>query len=264
LYGPFQEDPRPTAAPRTATQHVRVPVSPPERSRAVLRHVSRLVQYGNPDSAIGTVVSLQETKEGLIVEGKLDLTNPFAVTVYERMLAGTVGEFSIGYHVRPEDEERVGNVTYLKRVQLIEISVVSVGTNRETRLLEIKSEENAGLGEKIDAELERLTSPRSLELARLNKAIDDAARLPKPRDPVKQNVDDFIREKQREIAEDRAAEKRRADARKRLDERIEVLRTQPKIRARTDLHFRIVQSDDLDMERERERDALAMRQQAWR
>ncbi len=66
-------------------------------------------------------------------------TNEKAMSVYERMLEGTVREFSIGYVIVAEHRGTYGGkaVNYLDDVELLEVSVVTSGANRFTRLVEV-------------------------------------------------------------------------------------------------------------------------------
>jgi HK97 family phage prohead protease len=51
----------------------------------------------SPDDIIGRVLSMRETVDGLLISGQLDLGNPRAVSVYARMMAGTLDSMSVGY-----------------------------------------------------------------------------------------------------------------------------------------------------------------------
>lgn len=141
--------------------------------------------YSDPGSAIGTVFAMRETEEGLVVEGMLNLSNAKAQHVYEGMLASTVGEFSIGYNVAPEDYETVGDVRYLRRVELLEISVVSMGANRETRLLSVKS-------------APRPTDPILQRLRALCADVAGTARTPAPARIAPENPAALLKRLQRE------------------------------------------------------------------
>jgi HK97 family phage prohead protease len=95
-------------------------------------------RYGDPRNAIGGVTAATEAPEGLLIEGKLDLSNPTAVDVYEGMLADRIREWSIGYAV-VRATKRGDGVRVLHEVELLEVSAVVAGANRNTRTLAVKA-----------------------------------------------------------------------------------------------------------------------------
>src|SRR5438105_1148064 len=50
-----------------------------------------------PANVLGSITKMSETDQGLLVEIQLDLTNDTAVSVYERLLAGTLNTMSVGF-----------------------------------------------------------------------------------------------------------------------------------------------------------------------
>jgi HK97 family phage prohead protease len=96
----------------------------------------------DPGSKIG-VVFAKATDAGLKVAGQLDLNNPMALAVYERMLLpasdkNALREFSVGFQYEPAKTykgpqgERV-----IPKAKLVEVSVVYQGSQK-TELLSIK------------------------------------------------------------------------------------------------------------------------------
>jgi HK97 family phage prohead protease len=97
--------------------------------------------YSNPQATLGTIERMYESDDGLVIEAQLDLDHEPAVAVYEGLLARRLNEFSIGYAVLKEHREssqRFGSYTVLDEVELLEVSVVSSGANRFTRVLDVK------------------------------------------------------------------------------------------------------------------------------
>ena len=151
--------------------------------------------YANPAATLGTVEKMFENDEGLVIEGQLDLSHEPAVAVYEGLLAGRLSEWSIGYAVISEHEENskaYGTYRVLDEVELLEVSVVSAGANRYTRVLEVKH------------------VPRPLsELERLNKQLDELAG-PVVRKAEPGQVDRFVTEVREEMVREKLAEAKQA------------------------------------------------------
>jgi HK97 family phage prohead protease len=125
----------------------------------------------DPANAIGIVTSLQTTKAGLLVSGRLAIDeSDRARIVYEGMLGGRITEFSIGYAVVKEHKDKAAGYKVLDEVELLEISIVWAGANRFTQLLEVK-----GLKDQPRNERGRWAA----ELADLNQRLDQIeARVP--------------------------------------------------------------------------------------
>lgn len=98
--------------------------------------------WGDPNAHIGYVVDAQETDEGLLYKGKLDIEdNPFALQVYRLMKGRRVTQQSFGFDVvdgRSVTEEG-RDVFEITRVHLYEVGPCLVGVNQATNLLDIKS-----------------------------------------------------------------------------------------------------------------------------
>ena len=58
---------------------------------------------------------------------------------YEEVKHGDLNGFSIGYWISLEDTETIDGVTYLKKVQLNEVSLVPFPCNELAQVLEVKS-----------------------------------------------------------------------------------------------------------------------------
>jgi HK97 family phage prohead protease len=91
----------------------------------------------DPSNIIGKVVAMEETTEGLMIEGQLDLTNPKAVNVYERMLSGALNTLSVGY--LGYSPKKVGGAMVFQRADVLEVSMTPVPSNPRARVLEVKT-----------------------------------------------------------------------------------------------------------------------------
>ncbi len=93
--------------------------------------------WGNPLAHIGKVVSAEETDEGLVVKGTLDMDNEFASQVHRLLSERRVKEMSFGYNV--VDAEQNDGAYELKELDLIEVGPTLKGMNPATELLAVKS-----------------------------------------------------------------------------------------------------------------------------
>lgn len=98
---------------------------------------------GDIDTIIGRVTAERTTTEGWEIDFKLDLSaNELALKVYERMLSANDAQFSVGFAYDKKDlYEGDDGLVHLRRSEVIEVSVVTVGANRGTRLVSLKSAE---------------------------------------------------------------------------------------------------------------------------
>lgn len=95
------------------------------------------------DEPIGVWTDIAEDSKGLYVRGQLILDgDPMAQRVYGKLKAKALGGMSIGYRIPPggivEDEKRRG-VSRLKKVDVREISLVTMPMNIQARITSVKS-----------------------------------------------------------------------------------------------------------------------------
>lgn len=89
---------------------------------------------------IGIYTSLVEDAHGLKVEGQLILDGVArAKEAHALMKAGAVSGLSIGYYVREDSWDEKERVRLLKKVDLVEISLVTFPANDDARVDAIKS-----------------------------------------------------------------------------------------------------------------------------
>lgn len=89
---------------------------------------------------IGVYTSLVEDAHGLKVEGQLIIDGVArAKEAHALMKAGAVSGLSIGYYVREDSWDEKERVRTLKKVELVEISLVTFPANDDARIDAIKS-----------------------------------------------------------------------------------------------------------------------------
>ena len=161
------------------------------------RTVKMLWQH-DPDQPIGVWDDMAEDAKGLRVRGRLVLEVPKAREAHALAKAGALGGLSIGYRTKEAAPE--GNYRLLKKVDLFEVSMVTMPMNERAKFTAIKSEGLEDITEKLRAG-DRLTE-REFEmlvkgLGLSNSQAERAARvhLKGPGEPVEavQSGDAFLR-----------------------------------------------------------------------
>jgi len=92
----------------------------------------------NPDAVIGKWLALEEDSYGLAVEGKLTLGTQRGREAYELMKDDAVS-MSIGGRVEEDGFSKVGDKRFIKNMNLLEISIVSVPANPYAQITDVKS-----------------------------------------------------------------------------------------------------------------------------
>lgn len=88
---------------------------------------------------IGVYTSMEEDSIGLKVAGKLALKTARGAEAYELMKMGALSGMSIGYRVRDDSWDRVTGVRSLKKLDLVELSLVTFPMNDASRVSSVKS-----------------------------------------------------------------------------------------------------------------------------
>lgn len=84
--------------------------------------------------------SLKEDSHGLFGEGQLWLDEaPYAKVAYRGMQAKAITGLSIGYYVREDSFDEKTRIRTLKRLDLVEISVVTAPANDDARIDAVKA-----------------------------------------------------------------------------------------------------------------------------
>lgn len=92
----------------------------------------------NPENNVGYVESAEEDDTGLLVRCVVDTEGPGnGPIVYKLLKEGRIDRMSFGFYVNDADHK--GGVTYIKKVSLLEVSVVPAPANPEAAINEVKS-----------------------------------------------------------------------------------------------------------------------------
>lgn len=103
-------------------------------------------QMEDPMKCIGWTTSAKEDERGLKVTVQLDLGNPNGAQAYKLIKAGVVNQMSFAYEVeegswvdsKENDPHGWGGYYELRKLKVFEVSLVQVGANQETELLDVK------------------------------------------------------------------------------------------------------------------------------
>jgi HK97 family phage prohead protease len=143
----------------------------------------------SPDDIIGRVLSMRETVDGLLISGQLDLGNPRAVSVYARMLAGTLDSMSVGFIA----EQRNENI--IEKADLLEVTLTPVPSNPYAKVSAVKN----------------YTDPNDPAL--WSHRIDEAASTKRvPTEADRKAVDAFVTETRELMVREKLAEAEHAHA----------------------------------------------------
>ena len=88
---------------------------------------------------IGVYTSMEEDSVGLKVRGQLALKTARGAEAYELMKMGALSGMSIGYRSRDDSYDRVTGVRSLKKVDLVELSLVTFPMNDSSRVSAVKT-----------------------------------------------------------------------------------------------------------------------------
>jgi HK97 family phage prohead protease len=99
----------------------------------------------DPDYNIGFIEEAVEDDTGLLVRGRLDLENPKAEQVYRLLKSRRIDQMSFAFDVTSDRVVGSGNekTRELLGVKLYEVSVVTLGANQETQILDVKTHQSA-------------------------------------------------------------------------------------------------------------------------
>ena len=94
----------------------------------------------DPDYNIGHLLEAVEDEHGLRVRAQIDLEGPKGQQVHRLLKSGRVAQMSFAYDVLDGGpvEKDGADVYELRRLKLYEVSVVPIGANQETSLLDVK------------------------------------------------------------------------------------------------------------------------------
>ena len=96
---------------------------------------------GDPFSNIGGVLDATEDDHGLLVTCQIDIDEPKPMKVYKLLKGRRVKQMSFAYAIvegGPAKSEQLGDYYSLDVLNLFEVSVVPIGANQETEILDVK------------------------------------------------------------------------------------------------------------------------------
>jgi len=88
---------------------------------------------------VGRWLEIREDQNGLFVRGKLNLETEAGREAYAHLKAGDISGFSIGFLIQENGAEVRNGSRYLKEIDLLEISLVSIPANDAARVTQVKS-----------------------------------------------------------------------------------------------------------------------------
>jgi len=141
----------------------------------------KLFWQHNSDEPIGKWLDANEDDHGLLMQGKLNMDVQRGREAYALLKAGDIDGLSIGYRIKEYSVDTENGVWTLEKLDLVEVSIVSVGANEHAVVQSVKAAKAAhDLTEKLKAG-DRLTE-REFEtwlkgLGFSNSQAERAARL---------------------------------------------------------------------------------------
>lgn len=130
---------------------------------------------------IGDWLDMAEDGKGLWSKGRLAMDDPMGDRVFKALKTKRVRGLSIGYKtIKYHTDEKAPGVTHLDEIDLIEVSVVNMPSNRRSLVTDVKAEGCADLIDKLAAG-DRLTEREFERLAKglglSNSQAERAARV---------------------------------------------------------------------------------------
>lgn len=126
-------------------------------------------QMDDPMKCIGWTTAAEEDERGLKVTVQLDISNPNGAQAYHLIKKGLVNQMSFAYEVEEgawveAKDTSAGGYCELRKLKIFEVSLVQVGANQETQLLDVKAHlSKLKAGRKISASnQEKLTQALKL------------------------------------------------------------------------------------------------------
>lgn len=104
------------------------------RNRPVAMYFNHASYRSDMPATIGKWMSLEEDGKGLYVKGQLSLGHPTADAIYASMLNETIDGLSIGFKIPENGYEMRDGIRYLKKIDLVEVSVVDNPADNAARI----------------------------------------------------------------------------------------------------------------------------------
>ncbi|MDP9758313.1 MULTISPECIES: HK97 family phage prohead protease [Agrobacterium] len=143
----------------------------------------KLFWQHNRDEPIGKWLKAEEDDHGLLMHGRLNMDVQRGREAYALLKAGDIDGLSIGYRIKKHSVDHETGVWTLESLDLIEVSVVSVGANENAVVQSVKAAKAVHeLTEKLKAgdrltEREFETWLKGLDAGFSNSQAERAARI---------------------------------------------------------------------------------------
>lgn len=164
----------------------------------------------DPDMNIGSTVEAVEDDRGLKVRVQLDLDSPKGAQVHKLIKQGRVGMMSFAYAVKEgayrEASDDMPEHYELRDLDLYEVSVVPIGANTATELLDVKSMLPDIPAKAYDEILERLARIEDALTADDVESSDEEPTEVKAEEPETANAEELTDAKSRTDAAEAAME----------------------------------------------------------
>lgn len=169
-----------------------------------------VLAYHDHTQPIGTCLDLEPKEGGLFV--RIKLVRSLNVKVFDAVRSGVLKSFSVGFRLKDLEYDEDNDAFILTKLELIEISVVSVPCNPEAVFQVIKSikvsernkmpapAEHQTNQTQVDAEL--VSKAVQAELARIKAAEDEAKALAAAKEAEKAAIADMVKAQTATIVED--------------------------------------------------------------
>ena len=108
------------------------------QQKAVGRMPAMLWQHKQSEP-IGVYTKMEEDSVGLAVSGQLALKTARGAEAYELLKMGAISGMSIGYRSKEDSYDRMTGIRTLKRLDLVELSLVTFPMNDASRISSVKS-----------------------------------------------------------------------------------------------------------------------------
>jgi uncharacterized protein len=99
----------------------------------------KLFWQHNSDEPIGKWLEAKEDDHGLLMRGKLNMDVQRGKEAYALLKAGDIDGLSIGYRIKEYSVDTETHVWTLQKLDLIEVSIVSVGANENAVVQSVKA-----------------------------------------------------------------------------------------------------------------------------
>ncbi|GLQ20384.1 HK97 family phage prohead protease [Algimonas porphyrae] len=121
-------------------------VMPGAFTKSIARHKEagtrpKMFWQHDPGQPIGSWTSFEEDETGLLMSGKLNMDVQRGAEAYALLKAGDIDGMSIGYWEIETERDDDGNTLKLTELDLVEVSVVSIGANDKALVSAVKAEE---------------------------------------------------------------------------------------------------------------------------